>query len=133
VSENLDLVRSIFADWERGDWGQSDNWMDPQMELVFADGPEPQTFTGRDQIRSGSREFLRAWSGYTVVADEYRELSAGRILVLTHATGLGRASGVVLSNSDQGATVVDVAGGKVTKIDMYFDRDHAFADLGLEE
>jgi ketosteroid isomerase-like protein len=132
MSANLDLVRSIYADWERGDWGQSD-WIDPQMELVVADGPDRQNLTGHEQIRSRWREFLGTWSGYTVVADEFRELSVGRILVLVHATGQGRTSGVGLSHGDQGANVFDVADGRVTRLVTYFDRSRAFADLGLTE
>ena len=38
--ENVELMRSILAGWERGDY-DSTEWADPEIEYVVADGPEP--------------------------------------------------------------------------------------------
>jgi ketosteroid isomerase-like protein len=131
MTENVSLVRSIYAAWELGDFGPVD-WADEDIEFVIADGPEPRTFTGRAAMTSGWREFLKAWSGYGVRPEEYRELPDGRVLVLLHAVGRGKASGIELGvTSEKGANVHEVADGKVTRLAIYFDCNRAFADLGL--
>src|ERR1700737_2556564 len=93
MSENLDLVRSIYATWERGDYS-SVAWADPEIEFVFADGPEPGTWRGGVGMLAGFRGWLKAWEDYRVVADEFRELDGERVFVLTHNSGRGKASGL---------------------------------------
>jgi hypothetical protein len=132
VSANLDLVRSIFADWERGDWSSSE-WADPQIELVMADGPEPGTRVGLGAMAAYWREFLRAWEGYRVRAHDYREISDEHVLVLLQAVGgRGKSSGVHLGRTvEQGANLFQISNGKVTRFVVYFRSDSALADLGL--
>ena len=44
-SSNLDLVRAIFAAWERGDFS-SVEWAHPEIEFVIAEGLEPAAGLG---------------------------------------------------------------------------------------
>ena len=61
MSENLNLVRSIFADWERGDPSRAD-WADREIDLVVADGPTPGRAHGIPGMARAMREFLTAWA-----------------------------------------------------------------------
>jgi ketosteroid isomerase-like protein len=77
---------------------------------------------------------LSAWKGLRSEAYEYRELDDERILVLLEYSGRGKASGLdVAQLRTKGAEVFNLRDGKVTRFVLYWDRDRAFADLGLEE
>ena len=130
MSENLDLVRSIYASIGRGDFGSAD-WADPQIEYVRADGLEPESLIGRDGLVAAMRSLFGALEDFRNEAEDYRELDAERVLVLTHASARGRASGLAVDQ--KGAEVFEIQAGKVTRIVTYFDRANAIADLGLEQ
>jgi hypothetical protein len=53
ASANLELVRSIFGAWERGDYS-SVAWADPEIEFVIADGPNPGSWRGPAGLVEGS-------------------------------------------------------------------------------
>jgi len=132
-SENLDLVRSIYADWERGDHSSAE-WADPEIEYVHVDGPDPGRWNGLGGMTEGFRVWLRAWEDVRIDADEYREPDDKHVLVLHHFTGRGKTSGMELAQMQAaGAWLFHIRGGKVTRMVHYFDRDRAFADLGLKE
>jgi len=61
-------VRSIYADWERGDFGRAD-WADPEIVYVIAEDPLPATWKGLSEIAKGVRDFLSAWEGYRMEAE----------------------------------------------------------------
>jgi ketosteroid isomerase-like protein len=132
VSANLDLVSSIYAGWERGDYSSAD-WAHPEVEFVVADGPEPGSWTGLDGMAHAVRPILNSWEDYRYVVDEYRELDGERVLVLFQRSGRGKTSGMEITELGRGAVLLHIRDGKVTRIVAYFDSDHALADLGLEE
>ena len=129
-SANLELVRSIYAAIERGDFTNVD-WADPEIEFVIADGPEPGTFRGLAGMAEVMRNLFGEIEDFRSEAEEYRELDAEHVLVLRRVVGRGRLSGVPVSG--RGAEVFEVRDGKVTRIVVYSERDRAFADLGLTE
>jgi ketosteroid isomerase-like protein len=135
MSENVELVRSIYAAWERGDFGSAE-WADPEIEFVWADGPEPGSHKGHGAMAKTMRDWLSAWADLRQEPEEYRELVHERVMVLHRFSASGKASGLDLGQMEaEGAAVFHFRGGKVTRIDHYYDRTRALAlaDLGLSE
>ena len=131
MSENLELVRSIFAAWGRGDFG-SVEWADPEIEFVIADGPAPGSWKGLSGMMEGWRDFLSAWEGWRGEAEEYRDVDGERVLVLIVGSGRGKTSGLAAEQiRARGVNLFYLRNGKVAKLVVYFNRDRALADLGL--
>jgi hypothetical protein len=130
VSENLDLVRSIYAEWERGDFSRSD-WADPEIDFVWADGPSPGRWRGLKEMARGMRAIIEVVGEARTVPLEYRELDPERVLVFVRRSSIGKQSGIEIEG--EGVNLFQISQGKVTKLVTYVTRDSAPADLGLEE
>ena len=130
-SANLDLVRSIYADWEHGDFSRTD-WADPEIEYVIADGPDPVSATGLENAAAAWRGVMSGWEELRAEADEYRCLDDERVLVLFRRGGRGKRSGLEVAQiGSKGAQLFHLRDGRVTTLVWYWDRDRALADLGL--
>jgi ketosteroid isomerase-like protein len=123
---NLSIVRAISSAWERGDYS-SVEWADSEIQFVIADGPEAGSSTGQAALAPSLQEFGNAWEEYRSRVEEYRELEDG-VLVLTYATGRGRASGLEIG--ERRANLFRLHAGKVTSLVVYWNRARALADAG---
>jgi ketosteroid isomerase-like protein len=135
-SANLDLVRSIYADWERGDYSSAE-WADADIVYTVEEfGPlVAQTWKGLSGMAEGARSVIEVIEHQRIEAEEYRELDEERVLVIDRRSGKLKHSGIDFGASTAlpviGAHLFHVRDGKVTKLVAYGDRDRAFADLGL--
>jgi ketosteroid isomerase-like protein len=133
MSTNLELVRSIYADWERGDFSSS-AWADREIEYTDVEGPLDGATGELGDIGQGVRDFLAEWEDFRLIADRLHELDAQRVLALDHRAGRSRTNGLELSAvRTDGARVFHIRDGKVFKVVVYFNRERALADLGLEQ
>ena len=131
--ENVEIVRSIYAGWEHGDFSSSD-WAHPEIEWVMADGPTATTRTGVAGMNEGWRENVNAWTNVRAEAEEYRQLDDGRVLVFFHVIARGKASGLELPEAmTKGASLYEFRDGKVTRLVNYWDRQRALEAAGLRE
>jgi ketosteroid isomerase-like protein len=129
MSANLDLVRSIYADWERGDFS-SVGWADPELEFVIADGPDAGSWKGLAAVGQAWRDLLAALANHHTEAGEYRELEQDRVLWIGDISTRGKGSGLDLRS--QVANLFEIRAGKVVRLVLWWDADRALADLGPE-
>ena len=130
---NVELVRSISAAHERGDYGSAE-WAHPDIEYVIVGGLTPGSWKGRAAMARAAGELFSVWDEHRSVVEEVRPLDGERVLVLVHGSGRGKASGVKLDPAQwKTAALYQVRDGKVIRHVVYMDRAEAFADLGLAE
>jgi len=126
-------VRSIYAAWEHGDFTRTE-WAHPAIQFVMVGGPDPGTWIGVDGMATGWFRFLEAWEDFHVSADQLRELDRARVLALIRRSGRGRASQLAVEQMQSlAADIFHILDGKVMQLVHYWERDRAFADLGLKE
>ena len=89
ASANVDLVRSIYEAWERGDYGSAE-WAHPEIEYVVADGPSPGSWTGLAGMAEANRDVLSVWENVRQEAEDYRELDDERVLCFTASARAAR-------------------------------------------
>jgi len=133
--ENVEIVRPIYAAWERGDFTSAE-WADPEIEFVAADSFDAGSVTGLAEMAAAWHDWLGTWEEYRVEVDEYRDLDDERILVLMHHCGRGKTSGLDVGQTgtkNAGANLLHVRDGRVTRIVLYWDRERALVDLRIPE
>jgi ketosteroid isomerase-like protein len=131
-SPNVKLVRSIFADWLRGDWRSAD-WANPNIVFERAESAFGGRWTGLAGMAEGWRDWLSSWDDFRVAeVEEYRELDDERVVVFHRFTGRGKASGLEVQQArSTGASLFHIRDGKVIRLVSYSPRERAVADLGL--
>jgi ketosteroid isomerase-like protein len=129
-SANLNLVRSIYAAWERGDFSSAE-WAHPEIEYV-SDDPLLALghTTGVAAMAKIWGDWLRAWKDFHAEAEVYREVDGERVLVLLRYSGRGNPGGLEVTPIEA-ASLFHMRDGKVTRLVLYLDRERALADASL--
>jgi ketosteroid isomerase-like protein len=129
--ENVEIVRGAFAEWERGNFGDS-GIFDPSVRVVWLPGPEGNELetVGLEGMGRMMKEWMQSWVQITQVAEQLID-AGNQVLVIAEWRGRGKTSGV-LTKWRFGA-VYTVRDGKVISIDSYSDPADALKAVGLSE
>jgi ketosteroid isomerase-like protein len=129
TSVNLDLVQSIYADWEQGDFSQTPRWADEGIEWARFGGQGAGAWTGQEAITQAIGELLSSFDDIRALADHYEEVDDDRVLVLTRWSGRANDTGSEVELLR--ANLFRISDGRVARLIFYWDRNRALADLGL--
>jgi ketosteroid isomerase-like protein len=122
TSETAELVRLGYEVWNQGNL---DAWLDllePDVETVFAAGPDASVYRGHEGVRQWFREGLEAWDGWGRMDPEEMDVVGDRILVSVRWRVRGR-SGVEVET--QQWHVITLREGRLARIEFHVDEASA--------
>jgi hypothetical protein len=132
VSETLELAKSIYSGWQKGDF-HSNDWADPEIEFRTVGGPTERSSKSLAEMSELWRGELSTWENFQSIPEEFRELDDERVLVFVTNRGRGKGSGIDVSEiAARSANLFTIRDGKVVGLVAWWDRERALADLGLD-
>ena len=129
--ENVDALRAMYEEWERGHFGAGVDLLDPDVLFMpRADLTDSRRYLGPEGVAEFHRGWLKAWTDFNVAAQEFIE-AENSVVVAVHMHGIGPGSGTptALDYFD----VWTFRGRAVIRRQQYRDRAEALEAVGLSE
>ena len=129
--ENVEIVRQLFARWERGDWAYGGEFFDEGCEVFLSASafPDADTYTAGPDAFSAWMRWLEAFETFATGLEQV--IDAGeRVVGLAWLRGRGRVSGADV-NARVG-TVFTIRDGRIVRYELT-DRREALEAAGLSE
>ena len=131
--ENVEIVRRIYGEWERGNFREGTKLYDPYILLVVRPefGLASGVYCGPDEVARYMREiFLAEWEGLVIAGDEFVD-AGDSVLVRVHQRATGQQSGV--PGQLRYFQLWTFRGGSVIRIESVMGRADALQAAGLSE
>jgi len=127
--ENVEVVRRLYAAWQRDGYGVVPELMDPDIEFVNpAYAVEPGTRHGYDGFAAAAESLASVYSDYQVTAVQFFDVG-DRVAV--RATVRTRSSGRDVPIEADRGYVFDFRGGKIVRFAWFSDPAEALGSVGL--
>ena len=129
---NVEIVKQAIDAYNRRDIDAyialttSDFELFPALDRTV----EAVSYRGREGIETHLGTLHDTWEEFHVLGDEFRDLD-DRVLVLGRVEARGRGSGVQVDA--HAGFVIDLRGGKMSRIRSFLDHDEALRAAGLAE
>ena len=128
----MEILRSVYAEWGRGNWRPNFAVYGPSMEWGWSSEFPGLAGVYHDPADPNPRlrEWLSPWEHWECTAEEF--ITHGdQVLVLARYSGQGKAGGVPIAV--EGAHVWRMRGGRAIRLEIFADRAKALKAVGLEE
>ena len=127
--ESVEVIRSLYEDWLRGD--MRFDRLDPEISMVESAAlPGAVSARGIDAVKRYIESFAKYWEEVRFEPEEF--IDAGdSVVVVARLVGRGKRSGIEVTH--RWAYVWTVRGDKALSMVGYADRAEALKVVGLEE
>ena len=127
--ENVDIVRTAFDAFNRGDMDAFRDLHDPEVIWRVAEGwPEPGPYVGREAVMRFVEQLRDTWDADALEPSSFID-AADRIVVRFNWHGVGRGP-----ESNMGFTgVFTVRRGTIINTEFFWDHAEVIETMGLSE
>lgn len=130
--ENVELVRQVYAEWEKGNFEAAVESFDPEItfESFMPDASEDVILHGLNELRAFTRDWFTQWRDYRVTGEEFQAVGEDKVIASGRQIATGRHSGVEVESP--AFTIWTIRQGKVLKLSAHYDRSKALEAAGLQ-
>ena len=131
--ENVESVRRILQAFADGGLDAMAEFYDPDIDWRAAEGAidDVGEMHGPVAVRRYIQDWIDTFDGFSVVAEELRDVGDDRVLSIQRGTGRAKLSGVQIDL--RYAAVNTVRDGKVVRVREYLSVEDALEVVGLRE
>jgi uncharacterized protein len=129
--ENIELVRSAFDAWNRGDVEAfADHMVEDVAWLEVSGRPEGGVSErrGRNRLRHSLESLFEAWESYRLEVERIAGVG-NRLVAVVREVARGRASGLEVDS--RWGYLITVDGGQIVRVEAYRDAAEALHVAGL--
>jgi ketosteroid isomerase-like protein len=129
--DRVDIMRRIYADWGRGQFGSGVELYDPNVVLVLGPWfPDAGVYVGPQEIGRYMRDLLTGWSDFAIEAENF--IDAGdTVVVEVRQRGMGPTTQVETELRYYQAWTF--RGETIIRIESIRERAEALEAVGLPE
>jgi uncharacterized protein len=128
--ENVEIVRSIYEAFNRGDWDAAYRDQRPDVELTTPPGPNAGTYRGRQECQGFWEEMLTAFDAWSAEPEEFFE-RGDQIAVVVR--GRTRPKGSTAEIENRTGNLWTIRDGAVVSLRLFAKPEEALEAAGLSE